>query len=356
MEEYIAFDSHKHYTLAEREKVATGEVKQCRIGHEPGAIRGFLGACDPGTAVAVEATGNWYWIVDEIEQAGLKPRLVHPRKAKMMMAMVNKTDKLDVHGLNLLQRTGTLPTVWIPPGEIRDLRELTRTRMFVARHRTRLKNRIHATLAKYGLYLTEYSDLYCKGARQTLESLISKLPTQTRYVTRMLLEQLDFVEQQIQAQEERLKELITVTPEMQLLQSLPGVGMILSAVIAFEIGDVSRFAYAEHLASYAGTVPRVHASGGKVRYGQLRSDVNNYLKWAFSEAANSVAVNHERRPERHVSRIYRSIRGRRGHATAIGAVARHLAEATFHVLKKRKEYREPSLIRKQTKRGRTKEA
>ena len=62
--------------------------------------------------------------------------------------MVNKTDKLDARGLNRLQRCGTLPTVWIASGELRDQRELPRTRMAFSRTRTRLKNRIHATLAK----------------------------------------------------------------------------------------------------------------------------------------------------------------------------------------------------------------
>ena len=56
-------------------------------------------------------TGNWYWIVTEIEQVGLRPLLVHPRKAKLMMGLINKTDKLDVHGLNRLQRNGALLTV-----------------------------------------------------------------------------------------------------------------------------------------------------------------------------------------------------------------------------------------------------
>lgn len=100
-----------------------------------------------GDAVALEATGNWYWIVGEIEAAGLRPLLVHPRKAKLMMGMINKTDKLDVHELNRLRQTGTLPTVWIPPA---DLRELTRTRLVLVTSRTRLKNRLLTTLAKYG--------------------------------------------------------------------------------------------------------------------------------------------------------------------------------------------------------------
>jgi len=75
-------------------------VQQTRIEHRPGAIREYLSGCPADTAVAVEALGSWYWIVDEIEQAGMQPRLVHPRKAKLMMGMINKTDKLDVHGLN----------------------------------------------------------------------------------------------------------------------------------------------------------------------------------------------------------------------------------------------------------------
>jgi transposase len=359
MKEYIAFDSHKHYTLVEREDVTTGQTRQFRIAHCPGAIRTYLGTCEPGSAVAVEATANWYWIVDEIEQAGLRPRLVHPRKAKLMMGMINKTDKLDVHGLNKLQRNRTLPTVWVPPAEIRDLRELTRTRMVIAGHRTRLKNRILATLSKYGFLLTGYSDPFGKRARQRLTSYIEKLPPQTHYATRMLLKQLDFIEAQVKAFEERLQALIRVTPEMELLMSLPGIGVILSAVIAFEIGDVNRFPDAEHLASYAGTTPRVHSSGGKVRYGGLRPDVNRYLQWGFVEAANSVAVNHAHWPGRHLSQVYRRVRQRRDHSKAIGAVARHLAEAAFDVLSKKESYLDPGLKKacpERSRRGRTREA
>src|SRR5439155_1817556 len=148
-------------------------AKQTRIEHCPGAIRSFLADVVPGTAVAVEATGNWYWIVQEIEQARALPKLVHPRKAKLMMGMINKTDKLDVHGLNRLQRNDTLPTVWIPPAELRDLRELTRLRMVLARQRTMLKNRISATLAKYAIVLEEFSDSFARCARPTLKEKIA---------------------------------------------------------------------------------------------------------------------------------------------------------------------------------------
>ncbi len=342
MEEYIAFDSHKHYTWVEHEQVHSGRVRQYRLEHAAGAIRKALAGSEPGTAVALEATANWYWIVDEIEQAGLRAQLVHPRKAKLMMGLMNKTDKLDAHGLNRLQRNGTLPTVWIPPGPLRELRELTRTRVAFVAQRTRWKNRLTATLAKYGVPASEYSDPYGKGARRELVSRIERLPEQARWASNQMLAQLDTLSRQTDQFEERLEGLVELTPEMQGLISLPGVGVILAATTALEIGEIERFPSAEHLASYAGTTPRVHSSGDRTRYGRTRPDVNRYLKWAFAEAANSVAVNHTRFPDRHVSQLYRKMRERKGHSKAIGAVARHLAEAAFYVLSRQEAYRDPT--------------
>jgi len=351
MSEYIAFDSHKRYTWVDRQDHSGGKSSGHRLEHAPGAVRNYLSGCEPGTAVAVEATGNWYWIIDEIEQAGLQPRLVHPRKAKLMMGLTNKTDKLDAQGLNRLQRNGTLPTVWIPPGPLRDLRELTRTRLVLVAQRTRLKNRLSATLAKYGTPASECSDPYGKRGRAELDKHLEGLPQQTRWVSGQLLAQLDFVSSQVRQLEQRLEQLVEVTEPMQWLLTMPGVGVILAATIALEIGEIERFPSAMHLASYSGTTPRVHASGGKVRYGSLRADVNRYLKWAFAEAANSVAVHQRSHPERHVSQLYQRVRQRKGHPKAIGAVARHLAEAAFHVLRGKQMYRDPSLGRGRTSQG-----
>lgn len=343
MREYIAFDSHKHYTLAERMDPSSGRQVQKRVEHDRGALKAYLAGVDPGTEVAVEASGNWYWIVEEIEAAGQVPRLVHPRKAKLMMGMINKTDALDVHGLNVLQQNRTLPTVWIPPAEVRDCRELTRTRQVLVQERTRLKNRIGATLNKHGWRLAEFSDPYGCKARAVLETQVEHLPLQTAYVTRTLLQQLDQLEPAIRELEKRLAGLVEVTPTIQRLLTLPGVGLILASVIAWEIGDIGRFPSAMHLASYSGTTPRVHSSGDKTRYGRLRPDVNRYLKWAFVEAANVICLNYRRHPDRHVSRLYRRLRDRKGHPKAIGAVARHLAEAAFHVLHRKEAYRDPAL-------------
>ena len=68
--EYIAFDSHKRYTLASVASPDGQVVCEQRVSHERGALQEFLQRRERGSAVAVETIGNWYWIVDEIEAAG----------------------------------------------------------------------------------------------------------------------------------------------------------------------------------------------------------------------------------------------------------------------------------------------
>jgi transposase len=340
--EYIAFDAHKHYTLASVARPDGQVVREERIEHDRGALRQFLERCARGSPVAVETIGNWYWIVDEIEAAGCVPKLVHARKAKLMMGAINKTDKLDARGLNQLQRNGTLPAVWIPPRTLRDQRDLPRTRMVLVHQRTRLKNRIHATLAKYALHDVEVSDLFGTRGRALLRQRLDLLPPHTAYATEQLLEEIESLDRRVAGFEARMRTVFKVTPEIDRLRTLPGVGFILAVVILLEVGSVARFPAAEQLASYAGTTPRVHASGGKTRYGPLRADVNRYLKWAFIEAANVVCRMRRRHPRRHVSRLYERIARRKGHQKACGAVARHLAEATYWMLTRQEPYREPS--------------
>jgi len=341
--EIIALDAHKRYSQVCVQSKNGKLLCEKRINHHRGQIAGFLGRWTPGSSVAVETIGNWYWIVDEIEASDMQPRLVHAHKAKLMLGCVNKTDKLDARGMNKLQLAGTLPTVWIPPSEIRDHRELPRTRMVFANLRTRLKNRIHSVFDKYGLHNDFYgiSDIFGSKGREQMVLTIRKLPSETRYTLRCLLRELAMVESQVQRIEKRMNKVFSKTEPIHRLMTLPGVGLILAVVIANEIGDISRFSTPQRLASYAGTVPRVHSSGGHTRYGKLRSDVNHYLKWAYSEAGNSTAVNHKRLPARHTSMLYKRIRDKKGHAKAVGAVARHLAEASFWILTRNEDYKEP---------------
>ena len=160
MNPIIGCDAHKRYSLFAVLDTLTLSLERTRVNHQPRAIYEFLSSFPEGTPVALETVGNYYWIVDEIEAADCIPLMAHAVKAKVMMGNVNKTDKLDAEGLAILLRSGTLPTVWIPPGKTRDERELPRTRMALSKLRTVVKNRIHATLAKYNLSLSARSDLF----------------------------------------------------------------------------------------------------------------------------------------------------------------------------------------------------
>src|SRR3990170_1532933 len=192
-----------------------------------------------------------------------------------------KTDKLDADGLGLLLHNGTLPSVWIPPGELRDERELPRTRMAFSKIRTALKNRMHATFAKYGLSLDTLSDIYAAKWRAELTRVIGRLPEETRRCMEQELELLDLVQGQIDRLEARILERVRITPTIQLVMSLPGPAEILSIVIDREVGSIERFSCPKHFCGYAGTVPKVKGSGGKFHYGRMIKQCNNYLKWAF---------------------------------------------------------------------------
>jgi transposase len=340
----VGCDAHKRYSLMAVRDGKGRVLDRVRVDHERGAIESFLSRFPSGIPVALETVGNWYWIVDEIEAAGCLRLLTHAAKAKAMMGLVHKTDKLDAEGLCTLLQNGTLPTVWIPPGELRDERELPRTRMALSKVRTMLKNRIHATLAKYGLSLGTDSDVFAAKWRPPLMKLLECLPVETRRCVEQELELLALVQGHIDQLEARILERVQITPTIQLIMSIPGPAEVLSIVIDREVGSIDRFPSPKHFCGYAGTVPKVKGSGGKYHYGRMIKQANNYLKWAFIEAAN-VVVRQQHHPNwrnKYVVLLYERTRRRKGHAVAVGAVARYLAEATFWVLKKGEPYREPS--------------
>src|SRR4030095_9230249 len=207
--EYIAFDAHKHSTLASVARPDGQLVREQRIAHERGALQQFLERWERGSPVGVASRG-----------------LIHPSP------------------------TGPRQTFWIPPGELRDQRDLPRTRMVLVRQRTQLKNRIHATLAKDALHDLEVSDLFGARGRALLRQRLELLPPCTAYTTQHLLEQVERLDHQVREFEHRLRALFKPTPPIQRLLTLPGVGLTLAVVIALEVGDVARFATAEKLAAY----------------------------------------------------------------------------------------------------------
>ncbi len=311
---FVGCDAHKRYSQVEVQDGSARVVSRKRIEHCRGAVRAFFSCFPQGTPVALESVGNWYWIADEIEAAGCLALLTNPGKAKLLMGNVNKTDKLDASGLTTLLRLGSLPSVWLPPAWLRDQRELPRTRMALCAQRTAIKNRIHSLLAKYALTPEDGCNLYTQRGRAWLTTAVGSLPPETGRCLQQQLELLDFLSRQIGELEARIRAQIALTANMQLLKTLPGVGDVLAIVIEREVGSIERFPSPQQFSSYAGTTPRVSSSGGKTHYGKMRTESNQYLKWAFIEAANAVSAHHAQRgwTQRHCSQLYLRVRGRKG--------------------------------------------
>ncbi len=338
---FFGCDAHKHYSVFVAMDENGKKTKPVRIPHDLDSYRRFLAQLPEHSDIALEATGHWYWIVDEMERAQHIPHLTDALEAKKRVGKTHKSDPIDAGGLSLLLRCGTLPEVWIPPAPLRDQRELLRTRMALRDLRTALKHRIGASIDRYNLHSQSFSDLFGLRGREYLSTCLAKLPPVTASMIVVQLDALDQLEIKIEALEKRIRTEIACTPAVQRLMTLPGVDETLGPVLAFEIGDVARFSRAECLASYAGLVPRLISSGDHVRHGRTPGKkINPFLKWAFVEAA--VCSLHPSGPRyAHVKSLFARLAPTKGFGRAVVAVARHLAEASFWVLSKNQDYRPP---------------
>lgn len=143
---------------------------------------------------------------------------------------------------------------------------------------------------------------------------------------------LEVLNTEIRETEKLLKHALKDDRRVELLETIPGLGAITSAVLALEIDNIGRFPDARKLAAYAGLVPSVHASGGKIHHGRLMKQSNKWLRWALVEAA-WVSVRHDP--------YFRTLYGKhakKGSQTAIVVTARRLLEVVWHVLTEERAY------------------
>jgi transposase len=203
MEQFIGCDAHKKFSLfvTMNEKGEYGRA--IRVGHDREGFREFLKGLAAGSQIALETSGSYYWLVDEMERAGHRPQLAHALTAKRRLEGRHKTDERDARGLAMLLRNGTLPRVWIPPAELRDQREMLRLRMTLVRMKTQVKNRIHGVLLRYNLAV-QATDLYGDRGREELLSRLEELPLHSRHSVVQQLRLVDCLESQIEECEQQL--------------------------------------------------------------------------------------------------------------------------------------------------------
>jgi transposase len=284
-----------------------------------------------GKRAVMEAGGNWYSVYDALEPVVEELILAHPLRVRAIAAARVKTDAIDARTLAHLLRTDLIPAAYVPPRDVRDLRELLRYRMDLVKQRTALKNRVHALLAKEGLS-SPVSDLFGRQGRRWIDELI--LPAQQRFQLEGYLTVLDCLTGQIGAADKRVQTECASNPVAKLLTTIPGVGPLSALVIFAEIGDMQRFDSPQKLCSFAGLAPRVYSSGGKTRRGPITKQGPSALRWVLIEAAHFAV----RRPGR-LQGLYLRLRRGKHPSVAITACARELLVAVYHIWKRGEAFR-----------------
>src|SRR5207247_1249939 len=238
-----------------------------------------------------------------------------------------KTDRIDAWVLAELTRRDLVPAIRLPDPMVRAGRERARWRLHLVRHRSSLKQRVHAVLLAHG-QPCPVSDLFGVRGRRLLERLA--LPEPWAGTVAATLRLIDDLDREIAACERELLQLGADHPYVPLLRTIPGIGWVLAYTIAAEIGDINRFASSSKLAGYTGLCPRVYQSGDSDRRGPLAKQGPKYLRWALLEASTH-ACKHPLYRERY-QRTKRRLGRQRGPRVAQVDLARRLSEAIWHML------------------------
>ncbi|HWB56131.1 MAG TPA: IS110 family transposase, partial [Gaiellaceae bacterium] len=309
---------------ADGERAAIGSVPPDRDGLARLARR--LGDAEAVIAV-IESMSGARFVHDRLELAGWDVRIADALKARGIAPLACKTDTIDCWVLAELARLDLVPEIWLPDPAVRAERERARFRLHLVKHRSALKNRIHAILFQHGVPSSS-SDLFGAGGRRLLERLRLPEPWQATVAASLAL--IDVLDERIASCEAELRALGAEHRYIPLLLTCPGIGWVLAFTIASEIGDIGRFPSPRKLVGYTGLCPRVDQSGERDRRGALRKNGPNHLRWALVEAAHTAARHPSYRP---VRERFQTRHGRtRGSKLAAIEIARRLAESIWHML------------------------
>ena len=329
---YIGVDLHKKYSYVTR-MTHEGEIlAQERIEHNSEALGAFVQSLDKDDKIAVEATGNWYYLYELLEDRVPDISLSHPLKTRAIAEARVKTDKIDSKTLAHLLRADLLPRSYIPTREIRDLRELLRYRFSLVKIRTQLKNKIHAILSKNGIS-SPFSDPFGKGGLGFLREI--ELRSYYRKAINGYLDTMEQLNHLLQEISDEINQIARYDSQAQILMSMPGIGCYSALLILSEIGDITRFPNAKHLVSYAGLAPSVRSSGGKTHYGHITKQGSRWLRWILIEATHNAI-----RGSLRFRLLYQRVSKKHGKSTARVAVAREMLSVIYHMLTKGEEFRD----------------
>lgn len=285
-------------------------------------------------AVAIESTFNWYWLADELMDAGFKVLLVNTAKVVQYNGLKRTDDRYDAFHLAHLMRLGILPTGYIYPKEERSLRDLLRKRMQLVQDRSRDIIRLKSFIQRHTGKTIRADKVKAKGF---VAPAIGDGNTQLNMQATVQL--VRAITQQIKLLERTIADQLNTSDGLTNLKTVPGIGDILGETILLEVGDIMRFNGPGNFASYSRCVDSRRMSNGKPKGQNNRKNGNRYLAWAFIEAANFSI----RRSQKAKAFYQRKVRETNS-IVARKALAHKLARACYWILRNGVAYDESKLF------------
>lgn len=319
---FVAFDVHKSYVLVAALDATLQVVlppRRVRLDDLPQWARQAL---RPTDRVVLEATSNAWTLYDLLAPLVAEVQVAHPLLVKLISTARVKTDTRDTLHLARLLAANLIPTVWVPPPPVRELRALVAHRERLVRQRTQAKNRVQSLLQSHNLAPPEHE-------AQWQQLPLAPLDRFRLQQDRLLVEQLSALIRQVDAELTRLSVEDPWARPMTYLMQLPGLGIITSMTILAAIGEISRFASPQKLVGYSGLGASVHASGQTFQTGAITKQGRRELRTALIESA-WIAVRHHPYWQAQFERLA----ARKGAGKAIVAIARKLLVTIWHVLTK----------------------
>jgi transposase len=278
--------------------------------------------------VCVECVFTWYWLADLCALEGIPFVLGHALSMKAIHGGKAKNDTIDSHTIAVLLRGGMLPQAYVYPADRRATRDLLRRRLPLTCKRAELLAHVQHTNSQYNL--PEFrKQLAYKANRDGVAERFLDPAVQKNVEVDLAL--IDYYDQLLNDVELTIVQTAKQHDAQTLyrLQSVPGIGKILSLVLLYERHDITRFPRVQDFVSYCRLVKCAKESAGK-RYGTSGAKVGNaYLKWAFSEAAVLFLRNNPA-GQQYLARLER----KHGKGKALTVLAHKLARAVYYMLKR----------------------
>ena len=288
--------------------------------------------------VAVECMFTWYWVADLCIEHDIPFVLGHALYMKAIHGGKAKNDKIDSRKIAVLLRGGMIPMAYTYPAKMRATRDLLRRRNHLMRKRAELYAHIQNTRSQYNLP----DPLGCIAKPQNREGIVQRFEDPS--VQNMIATDLAVIEayDPIIAKMERyiIKSAKHHDPVAHaLINTIPGVGRILSLVILYEVENINRFPRVQDFASYSRLVKCSKESNGK-KYGSSGKKIGNaHLKWAFSEAAALFLKGNEQ------GQKYREkLANKHGKAKSLSILAHRMGRAVYFMLKNKKPFNQDKFL------------